>query len=94
MVGGKAVNSELRFSCLVQQPVNRGGLPYQTAAIQMVGGGLGRQTANSVLRFRCLVQQPVNFGGLPLQPAAIDMVGGGLGRQTAQKHGLAPRPPN
>jgi len=39
-LGGKTANSGLRFGCLVQQPVNFGGLPLQTAAIDMVGGGL------------------------------------------------------
>ena len=62
-LGGKTANSVLRFGCLVQQPVNFGGLPLQTAAIDMVGGGLGRQTTKK----HGLAPRPPNCHGLAPQ---------------------------
>jgi hypothetical protein len=70
-LGGKTANSGLRFGCLVQQPVNCGGLPLQTAAIHMVGGGLGRQTTKK----HGLAPRPPKLCGLPCCHASQQLVG-------------------
>ena len=64
-------------------------LPLQTAAIHMVGGGLGRQTTkNTVLRpdhqiDTVLHPRPPKLCGLPCQPTTGRSSSGGLLHQTA-----------